>query len=101
MQNSLISISISPKKKQTNTHTGQITTKTKLDRELKEDYSLDIKVQDCYNPPSSARTIVRVKALDINDNSPQFPYNSPKVLNVKEDFDLNKNIFTFRATGKS
>ena len=79
--------------------TGVITTKARLDRELKEDYSLDITVKDCFTPPMSARTTIKVRAEDINDNRPRFPYQSPMVLNVQEDFALNKNIFTFTATG--
>ena len=78
---------------------GLITTKTKLDREVKEDYVLDVVVQDCDKNPLSAKTTVRVKALDINDNAPKFPYGSPLRLNVREDFAINKEIHTFRATG--
>ena len=76
---------------------GIITTRTRIDRELKEYYSIDIKVEDCAK--LFARATVRVKATDINDNYPRFPYASPLKLSISEDYALRKTIHTFKATG--
>lgn len=78
--------------------TGIVTTKVPLDRELKEQYSLDIEVRDCGRPQLSARTTIRVQASDINDNKPVFPYSNPLKISVAENFPLNQGIYTFKAT---
>ena len=54
---------------------GQIKTRDKINRELKENYRLTVRVRDCANPPLTASTVVRVTATDINDNKPLFPVN--------------------------
>ena len=79
-------------------NTGIITTKNPLDREVKEDYSLEIEVSDCGSPKLTERRIVNVKALDENDNSPVFPYSSYRK-NVREDLKTGSSVLTVSATG--
>lgn len=79
---------------------GVIKTKSRLDREKKENYILDIQVDDCGDPKLSERRTVRVKLSDINDNSPVFSYPSYTV-HVREDESVQRVLpLRIHATGK-
>ena len=52
--------------------TGVLTTKIKLDRELKSSYDIPIMASDHGVPRQSSRTLVRIHVTDVNDNRPTF-----------------------------
>ncbi|KAM7399035.1 hypothetical protein PAMP_018329 [Pampus punctatissimus] len=57
---------------QINSHTGEISTRTTLDREQQSSYQLLVVVQDGGSPPRSATGTAFVTVLDDNDNDPDF-----------------------------
>ena len=52
--------------------TGVLTTKIKLDREVKSSYDIPIIASDHGIPQQSSRTLVRMHVTDVNDNHPIF-----------------------------
>lgn len=54
------------------TMTGQLTTKSKLDRELIAFYEIQIVARDQGIPPQSATATVSLTVEDVNDNRPEF-----------------------------
>lgn len=52
--------------------TGVLTTKVKLDREVKSFYTIPIKASDHGNPPLSSTTLMHLCVTDVNDNYPIF-----------------------------
>lgn len=52
--------------------TGQLTTKSKLDRETIAFYEIRVIARDQGIPPQSSTATVFLTVLDVNDNSPQF-----------------------------
>ncbi|KAK6317621.1 hypothetical protein J4Q44_G00130210 [Coregonus suidteri] len=59
---------------QINSHTGEISTRIRLDREQQSSYQLIIVVQDGGTPPRSATGTAHITILDENDNSPVFSH---------------------------
>ncbi|XP_076832352.1 protocadherin-16 [Brachyhypopomus gauderio] len=57
---------------QINSHTGEISTRLVLDRELQSSYHLMVVVQDSGTPPRSATGTTFISVLDENDNAPTF-----------------------------
>ncbi|KAL4608577.1 protocadherin-16-like [Arapaima gigas] len=57
---------------QINSQTGEISTRTALNRELQSSYQLVVVVQDGGTPPRSATGTAYVTVLDENDNAPTF-----------------------------
>ncbi|XP_056330520.1 protocadherin-16 [Danio aesculapii] len=57
---------------QINSHTGEISTKLSLDRELQSSYQLIVVAQDGGTPPRSATGTAFITVLDENDNAPSF-----------------------------
>lgn len=51
---------------------GVITNRLPIDRENREFYKFRLKVSDCSDPSLSTEMDVKIKAIDINDNIPQF-----------------------------
>lgn len=81
---------------------GIITTKTSLDREKTEVYTVIIQASDLANPPANRRTAsatLVVRVLDDNDNYPQFSERT-YIVSVPEDLDytINPAIVEIRAT---
>ncbi|XP_068174112.1 protocadherin-16-like [Antennarius striatus] len=76
--------------------TGAITTTKSLDRELQEYYIMTVYARDGGLPPNYAKTTVRIRVLDKNDNVPVFGrlYYSIEVPENLETLPL----FTLRAT---
>uniref|UniRef100_A0A8C9TP09 Protocadherin-16 n=1 Tax=Scleropages formosus TaxID=113540 RepID=A0A8C9TP09_SCLFO len=72
---------------QINSQTGEISTRTALNRELQSSYQLVVVVQDGGTPPRSATGTAHVTVLDENDNAPAFVQVQPGrelVLQVQE-----------------
>ncbi|XP_076002325.1 protocadherin-16 [Genypterus blacodes] len=62
---------------QINPHTGEISTRTTLDREQQSSYQLVVVVQDGGSPPRSTTGTAFVTVLDDNDNDPAFTHSQP------------------------
>ncbi|XP_051534406.1 protocadherin-16 [Myxocyprinus asiaticus] len=59
---------------QINSHTGEISTRISLDRELQSSYQLIVVGQDGGTPPHSATSTAFITVLDENDNAPSFTH---------------------------
>ncbi|TDH14711.1 hypothetical protein EPR50_G00022900 [Perca flavescens] len=59
---------------QINSHTGEISTRTTLDREQQSSYQLVVVVQDGGSPPRSSTGTAFITVLDDNDNDPAFTH---------------------------
>ncbi|KAG7471220.1 hypothetical protein MATL_G00122070 [Megalops atlanticus] len=62
---------------QINSQTGEISTRTGLDREHQSSYQLVVVVQDGGTPPRSATGTAHITVLDVNDNAPSFTQTQP------------------------
>uniref|UniRef100_A0A9J8AIV3 Protocadherin-16 n=1 Tax=Cyprinus carpio carpio TaxID=630221 RepID=A0A9J8AIV3_CYPCA len=65
---------------QINSHTGEISTKLSLDRELQSSYQLMVVAQDGGTPPRSATGTAFITVLDENDNAPSFSHPGRELL---------------------
>lgn len=79
--------------------TGALTTSRGLDRETKSEYNLEVVAKDRGSPPLSADVIVKVKVLDVNDNSPVFKRNIYTV-EVSEDVAEGFQVLQVRHVKK-
>ena len=77
--------------------TGLVTTKKFLDRELRQDYSLDIQVSDRGTIPRTGTTSLNITVLDVNDNGPQF-ISSTYDASVPEDAAVGYPVDVLVAT---
>uniref|UniRef100_A0A8D0D7A4 Protocadherin-16 n=1 Tax=Sander lucioperca TaxID=283035 RepID=A0A8D0D7A4_SANLU len=69
---------------QINSHTGEISTRTTLDREQQSSYQLVVVVQDGGSPPRSSTGTAFITVLDDNDNDPAFTHSqSGKILIIQ------------------
>ncbi|XP_063532868.1 cadherin-related tumor suppressor [Cydia strobilella] len=69
----------------------------KLDRELKSSYMLSVTAKDRGDPPKVSKTMIEVKILDENDNSPVF---DPKQYSasVPENASIGASVLQVSAT---
>lgn len=77
--------------------TGQLTTKTKLDREKISNYEILVVAKDQGLPPQSSTATVLLNILDVNDNSPEF-YPQKYFVAVSEDTRIGSSILKLSAT---
>ncbi|MFT7803874.1 protocadherin-16-like [Arapaima gigas] len=73
---------------QISSQTGEISTRTVLDREHQSSYQLMVVVQDGGTPPRSATGTIHITVLDENDNAPSFSHAQAKrelVMQVTEE----------------
>ncbi|KAK3598461.1 hypothetical protein CHS0354_023014 [Potamilus streckersoni] len=68
-----------------------------LDREVQDNYKIQIVAKDGGTPPRSASVLVNITITDVNDNMPIFS-NSIYEVYVKEDITQNSIIFVLTAT---
>nr|XP_018915731.1 PREDICTED: cadherin-related tumor suppressor [Bemisia tabaci] len=79
--------------------TGQLTTRSKLDREEISSYEIKVIAKDQGIPPQSSTATVSLNVLDVNDNSPEF-YPLLYVIRVKENTEVGTSILQVVATDK-
>ncbi|CAG09028.1 unnamed protein product [Tetraodon nigroviridis] len=85
---------------QINPHTGEMSTKTVLDREQQSSYQLVVLVQDGGSPPRSATGTAFITVLDDNDNDPAFthsPSGKKLILQVTESQSSGVLVGTLQA----
>ncbi|XP_062289145.1 protocadherin-16-like [Scomber scombrus] len=79
------------------TRTGALSTSRGLDRETKAEYILEVVATDRGSPALSSTVTVKVKVLDVNDNSPVFSSSSYSV-DVSEDAAEGSQVLEVSAT---
>lgn len=79
--------------------TGQLTTKTRLDRETIATYEIQVVAKDQGIPPQSATATVFLMVQDVNDNSPIF-YPKQYFVPVSEDATVGKSLLKVTATDR-
>ncbi|XP_051166129.1 cadherin-related tumor suppressor isoform X1 [Leptopilina boulardi] len=77
--------------------TGQLTTKTNLDREITSNYKILVIAKDQGNPPQSSTATVLLTLDDVNDNAPVF-YPRTYLMPVPEDALPGTSIGKVMAT---
>lgn len=76
--------------------TGQLTTKTKLDRERISKYEIRIIAKDHGIPPQSSTAFVILNILDVNDNNPEV-YPQKYFLSMSEDTKIGTSLLKVQA----
>ncbi len=71
--------------------TGRVSTRTKLDREAMPEYQIRVVARDQGIPPLSSTTVVLLKVLDANDNSPEF-YPQEYLVAVSESLEVGTSV---------
>ncbi|XP_055064438.2 protocadherin-16 [Misgurnus anguillicaudatus] len=85
---------------QINSQTGEISTRTPLDREHQSSYQLIVVVQDGGTPPRSATGTAHITVLDENDNAPAFSHTQSGreiLIQVQEGLPAGSVIGTLHA----
>ncbi|KAG8226847.1 hypothetical protein J437_LFUL004088 [Ladona fulva] len=77
--------------------TGQLTTRTKLDRESIAEYEIRVIARDQGIPPQSSTATVMLFVEDENDNSPEF-YPQEYFVAIPEDSPAGTTLLTITAT---
>lgn len=77
--------------------TGRVSTRTKLDREVMPEYEIKVVARDQGTPALSSTTVVLLKVLDANDNSPEF-YPQQYLVAVPENLELGSSVVQVTAT---
>ncbi|KAM4735247.1 cadherin-17 [Anableps anableps] len=90
--------------------TGQISTKTKMDRETLETFDVTVTAFEKENPDKSSERVVHVRLLDVNDNLPKLTKNfdficmqkiKPVTIKAEDgDADPFSHPFSFNFTKK-
>uniref|UniRef100_A0A671K679 Protocadherin-16 n=1 Tax=Sinocyclocheilus anshuiensis TaxID=1608454 RepID=A0A671K679_9TELE len=85
-----------------NSHTGQISTSTRLDREIQSSFTLRAQAEDSGTPSLSSTATVLCSVLDDNDNTPEFsqldlhiviPENLPPgVIHILQASDIDNGL---------
>lgn len=80
-------------------NTGSLVVARKLDRELQNEYKLEIRALDlsASNNPQSSAVTVKVEIADINDNAPMWE-KDPIHIEIAEDTPVGSLIYNFTAT---
>lgn len=81
------------------TTTGQLTTKTKLDRETIPFYEIEVVARDQGIPMQSSTATVSLMVEDVNDNSPEF-YPKRYFMFVAEDTAPDTSLLQVTATDR-
>lgn len=79
------------------TLTGQLTTKTELNREKIAEYEIKIIARDQGIPPQSSTATVYLNVLDVNDNNPEF-YPQKYFVPIADDVQPETSVLKVTAT---
>lgn len=79
--------------------TGEVKTRSKLDREVMPQYDITVEARDRGIPPLSSTATVRLSVLDVNDNGPEF-YPQQYFVAVAEDNPIGSSLVQVSATDK-
>jgi len=77
-----------------------VTTRVRLDREIKSTYALILVVRDQGAPSQQATRLLHVLVKDIDDHAPQFgrtPYDGPLQFSVLEEVATGWEVDTLSA----
>ena len=77
--------------------TGYISTRTSLDREIQDSFTLTLKAEDGGSPPRTSKASLTVTVEDINDNQPYFESSTPDTLSLPENTPLGTTVLTVTA----
>lgn len=78
---------------------GNLLLHKSLDREMQEEYHLEVTVHTRSNSVANSTANVRVTVLDVNDNSPEFEHTDYKV-EVSEIAKIDAQVIQLSATDK-
>lgn len=80
-------------------NTGSLVVARRLDREVQNEYRLEIRALDtsASNNPQSSAVTVKVEIADVNDNPPAWP-TDPILINVAEDTAIGSFVYNFSAS---
>ncbi|XP_063535719.1 protein dachsous [Cydia strobilella] len=78
--------------------TGSLVVARQLDREVQDEYRLEVRALDtsATNNPQSSAVTVKIEIVDVNDNAPQWPQN-PINIEISEGTPLGMTVFNFTA----
>ncbi|XP_039751307.1 protein dachsous [Pararge aegeria] len=79
--------------------TGYLVVARQLDREIQDEYRLEVRALDtsATNNPQSSAVTVRIEIVDVNDNAPQWP-EDPIKIEVSEVTPVGMTIYNFTAS---
>lgn len=79
--------------------TGILVVARKLDREMQDEYRLEVRSLDTsiLNNPQSAAITIKIEVIDVNDNAPLWP-SDPITIRVMEDTPAGSHLYSFNAT---
>ncbi|KAL4710602.1 hypothetical protein ACJJTC_003238 [Scirpophaga incertulas] len=78
--------------------TGSLVVARQLDREIQDEYRLEVRALDtsATNNPQSSAVTVKIEIIDVNDNAPQWP-KDPINIDISEVTPLGRMIYNFSA----
>ncbi|CAG9785812.1 unnamed protein product [Diatraea saccharalis] len=78
--------------------TGSLVVARQLDREIQDEYRLEVRALDtsATNNPQSSAVTVKIEIVDVNDNAPQWP-EDPINIEISEITPIGKTIYNFTA----
>ena len=79
--------------------TGQLTIKSKLDRESISEYEIQVIAKDQGVPQQSSTATVFLKVEDINDNNPEF-YPKQYFVSIADDLAIGTSVLKVQATDR-
>ena len=79
--------------------TGEVTVLNNIDRETMPELTIVVRAEDGGRPPLSSVAELKVKVLDVNDNSPVFyPTYHVIMMSKRQRYWATRPLFTVRAT---
>ena len=77
--------------------TGYISTRTSLDREIQDSFTLTLKAEDSGSPPRTSKASLTVTVEDVNDNEPYFVSSDLDTLSLSENTPVGTTVLTVTA----
>lgn len=77
---------------------GSLVVARQLDREIQDEYRLEVRALDtsATNNPQSSAVTVKIEIIDVNDNAPQWPYD-PINIEISEITPIGATVYNFTA----